>query len=282
MIAFLGMGLLGSNFTKALLRKGERVKVWNRTTARAEALAADGAVVCASLSDAVSNCERIHLTLKDDEAVNEVLQAAAAHISTGTVIIDHTTTSVDGAKERTTHWASKGITYLHAPVFMGPQNALESTGSMLVSGNQEIAQKYTPVLQTMTGKVINYGEETGRAAAMKLVGNLFLVGMTAALSDALALAKSAGASLQDVNTLFDSWNPAAMLPARMKKITSNTFDQPTWELNMSRKDVRLMMNEVAKTNTPLAAIPGIAATMDKFIAAGFGQYDWTVIAKDNI
>ena len=60
MIAFLGMGLLGSNFVKALLKKGEQVQVWNRTTARATALETAGAKAFSNAADAVKGAGRIH------------------------------------------------------------------------------------------------------------------------------------------------------------------------------------------------------------------------------
>jgi len=62
------------------------------------------------------------------------------------IIIDHTTTSASGAKERSARWKSKGITFIHAPVFMGPQNALEGTGTMLISGDQEVIKMIEPEL----------------------------------------------------------------------------------------------------------------------------------------
>ena len=41
-----------------------------------------------------------------------------------TVIIDHTTTSASGTARRVERWNAEGFTFVHAPVFMGPQNAL--------------------------------------------------------------------------------------------------------------------------------------------------------------
>lgn len=282
MIAFLGMGHLGGNFVQALIRQGAAVQVWNRTFSKAQALEQFGAVACQEVGQAVSGANRIHITLKDDAAIDEVLALAKPHLQAGATLIDHTTTSKQGAIDRTAYWAKEGFTYLHAPVFMGPINALESTGSMLVSGDQAIIATWTPHLSKMTGTLINLGTETGKAAAMKLVGNLFLVGMTGALSDALLLAKATGANSEDVANLFGGWNPAAMLPARLKKITSKSYDQPTWELHMARKDVRLMLEEAAKNNTTLSIIPGMATIMDSYIAQGHGHDDWTVIAKDSI
>jgi len=282
MIAFLGTGLLGSNFTKALIKKGETVHVWNRTAAKAKALEADGAKAFEHVADAVRGASRIHLTLKDDAAVNEVLEKAHSGFEPGVIIIDHTTTSAAGAAERTELWKKRGHTYLHAPVFMGPGNALESTGSMLVSGDQELINKIEPELARMTGKVINYGTSINKAAGIKLIGNLFLIGMTAGLADTLSLAKTLGISIDEVNQLFGAWNPVAMLPMRLKKMTSNTFDQPSWELNMARKDAGLMIKEAQEGGMPLAMLPAIANEMDKWIAKGFGDNDWTVIAKDAV
>ena len=282
MIAFLGMGHLGSNFVKALLRNGNKVNVWNRTGAKAKALEADGAKAFEQVTDAVKGVSRIHLTLKDDAAVNEILGLACSAFEPGAIIIDHTTTSSDGAFERTSQWKAKGFTYLHAPVFMGPQNALECTGTMLVSGDQELINKWEPELAKMTGKVVNFGTTVNRAAGMKLIGNLFLIAMTAGLSDAFGLAKAMDVPVEDLPELFNSWNPAAMLPARITKMTNGTFSQPTWELNMARKDARLMIEESEKAGIPLVVIPAVAHEMDRWIDKGHGSDDWTVIAKDNV
>ncbi|MGZ3834668.1 MAG: NAD(P)-dependent oxidoreductase [Mucilaginibacter sp.] len=282
MKAFLGMGLLGSNFVKAMIKKGDQVQVWNRTASRATALEPFGAKAFASITDAVNGADVIHLTVKDDDAVNEVLEAASAGFKKGAVIIDHTTTSAKGAIARTKEWKDRGFTYLHAPVFMGPANALDSTGSMLVSGDQAVISRFEPELSKMTGKLINLGPEEGKAAGMKLIGNLFLISLTAGLSDTLALGKAQGISADDIMGLFNSWNPGAMMPARLKRITEGDFKNPSWELNMARKDAGLMIAAAKDGGTHLSVIPAIAAEMDKWIEKGHGSDDWSVIAADNI
>ena len=282
MKAFLGMGLLGSNFVRAMLKKGETVQVWNRTASKAKALEADGAKAFDSANEAVRGADVIHVTLKDDATVDEVLETASKGFKAGAIIVDHTTTSAKGAIERTKAWKSKGFTYLHAPVFMGPQNALEGTGFMLVSGDQEVIQKLQPELSKLTGKLINFGGEEGKAAGIKLTGNLFLLSLTAGLSDALALAKAHGIGANELLDLFNSWNPGAGVPARLKKITEGKFNEPSWELNMARKDAGLMMNAAKEAGTNLTVIPAVAGVMDQWIAKGHGNDDWSVIAKDSI
>ncbi|KAA5536103.1 NAD(P)-dependent oxidoreductase [Taibaiella lutea] len=280
MKAFLGMGHLGSNFVKAMINKGEEVQVWNRTASKAQALESVGAKAFEEITDAVRNADVIHLTLKDDAAVNEVLDKASSAFKPGVIIMDHTTTSVEGSVERTKEWKARGYTYLHVPVFMGPQNALESTGSMLVSGDQELIQSVQPQLEKMTGKVINFGDKAGMAAGMKLLGNHMLIAITAGLTDTFALAKAMNISKEDLSALFDSWNPATSFPARLKKISGGDFDNPTWELSMARKDAGLMMAEAKAGDTDLMVLPHVIASMDNWISKGHGKDDWTIIAKD--
>lgn len=280
MKAFVGTGHLGANFVKAMIAKGDTVQVWNRTAAKAKALEAHGARAFEQVADAVKGAGLIHLTLKDDNSVDEVLEAAWPVLEPGAVIADHTTTSVQGAIDRTRIWKERGFTYLHAPVFMGPQNALESTGYMLVSGDQESIAACLPQLEPMTGKVLNFGPEAGKAAGMKLIGNLFLIAFTGGMTDMLALAGALHIDTADISTLLDAWNPGAAAQARLKKITDAAFDQPTWELHMARKDAGLMMEEAAKAGAALMVIPAVAGQMDRRIAEGHSNDDWTVIAKD--
>lgn len=282
MKAFLGMGLLGSNFVKAMLRKGDQVQVWNRTASKAKALEADGAKAFENIVDAVRGADIIHLTLRDDDSVNEILEAAAAGFKPGAIIVDHTTTSAKGAVKRTAAWKARGFTYLHAPVFMGPPNALESTGYMLVSGDQQVISNMETQLSAMTGKLINLGPEEGKAAGIKLIGNLILLSITAGLSDALALAKSMHIPTTDIAALFEAWNPGAIIPARFNRLISGDYSKPSWELTMARKDAGLMMSAANDAGEILNVIPSLAAEMDKWIAKGHGADDWSVIVKDNL
>ncbi|MCY1518317.1 3-sulfolactaldehyde reductase [compost metagenome] len=165
---------------------------------------------------------------------------------------------------------------------MGPPNALESSGSMLVSGDQDVIKRVEAELSKMTGKLINFGDETGKAAGIKLVGNLFLIAMTAGLSDALALAKALGVDSADISALFSMWNPGAGAPARLEKLRAGDFSKPSWELDMARKDAGLMLNAASEKGVKLSVISAVAADMDTWIAKGHGADDWSIIAKDNI
>jgi 3-hydroxyisobutyrate dehydrogenase len=275
MIAVLGTGLLGSNFARALIKKGETVHVWNRTFERAKALEADGAKAFADAAQAVAGASRVHIVVSDDAAVEGVI--AAARFAAGTLVIDHSTTSAGGAKART---ARTDLTYVHAPVFMGPQNALEGTGLMLISGDPARIERVKPLLAPMTGKLIDLGERVDAAAAFKLMGNTFLMGFTAAIGDLIGLGKALGFSAAEAITLFEHFNPGAMTGARSKRMASGDYAQPSWELAMARKDARLVQEEVERAHVALVLVPAIAARMDEMIKRGHSHDDWTVIAKD--
>jgi 3-hydroxyisobutyrate dehydrogenase len=279
MIAFFGMGLLGSGFVRALRRRGEDVHVWNRTGAKAKALEEVGARAFASPADAARGATHVHLSLSDDAAVDDVLDRAQPGFEPGVVLVDHTTTSASGAAARSARWQERGVAFVHAPVFMGPQNALESTGVMLASGDSTLVQAVRPRLEKMTGKLVYLGPRPETAASFKLLGNLFLMFLTTGLADLLALAKALDVPPAEAATLFDHFNPGTSVAARMKRMTDANFSEPSWELSMARKDAGLMLDEAARAGVPLAVLPAIAARMDAVIAEGHGGDDWTVLGK---
>jgi len=278
MIAFLGMGLLGSNFVRALRRRGEDVHVWNRSPDKATALEVEGARAFADPAEAARGASRIHLSLSDDAAVDDVLARAQPGFEKSVVIVDHTTTTASGAAARAKKWER----FLHAPVFMGPQNARESTGIMMISGPRGVVDPLRPVLAPMTGKLVDLGERLDAAAAFKLLGNLFLICMTTGLAEMLALAKALKVPPDQAASLFEQFNPGTTVGPRIKRMVEASFADPSWELTMARKDARLMLDAAAEAGVPLAVLPAIAARMDAVIGEGHGAEDWTVIAHDAV
>jgi 3-hydroxyisobutyrate dehydrogenase len=209
-----------------------------------------------------------------------VLDQLGAAAKPGLVLIDHTTTSVEGSRARRARLEAQGLVFQHAPVFMGPQNALEGTGTMLASGDREQVEQLRPTLERMTGKLIYLGPKPEQAAALKLLGNLYLMFITTGVSEVLTLAKAMHVEPPQALELFRFFNPGANLEPRLARILGAHFEQPSWELAMARKDARLMLEEAERAGTDLSVLPAIAATMDRFIARGFAHHDWTVIAKD--
>jgi 3-hydroxyisobutyrate dehydrogenase len=278
-IAFLGTGLMGSGFVRRMLANGHEVAVWNRSLDKAQALQADGARVCATPEAALQGAERIHLSLSDDASVDAVLEPLAAAIPAATWIVDHTTTAVAPTAARVARWQARGHTLVHAPVFMGPANARDGTGLMLLSGSASCHERLLPALQQMTGQVLYLGEAPERAAAFKLFGNLALLGILGVLGDVNRLAHAVGIPTAEAFSLFKHFNPGQFLPARAARIESGDFSAPSFELAMARKDVRLMIEEAARGQTDLFVMPGVAALLDAAIARGEGALDAAAAAR---
>ena len=278
-IAFFGTGLMGSGFVRRLRASGHDVSVWNRTAAKARALEADGARAFADPAAALAGAERIHLSLADDASVDAVLEPLADRIPQGTWLVDHTTTAVTPTAERVKRWDARGRTFVHAPVFMAPSNALEGTGLMLVSGARARHDALLPELQKMTGTVAYLGEAPERAAAFKLFGNLTLIGILGVLGDVNRLAHAVGIPTGEAFALFKQFNPGQFLPARAARIESGDVTKPSFEVAMARKDVRLMIEEARRGGVDLFVMPGVAAMFDAAIARGEGALDVAAAAR---
>ncbi len=279
MIAYLGTGLLGSAFVRALLVRGETVHVWNRSTDKASALETFGARAFASAAEAVQGAERVHLTLSDDAVVDGVLRDVQEALPRGVAIVDHTTTAPGPTGARARRLTELGFEFLHAPVFMGPPNALAATGVMLASGERSRFDALSPQLEKMTGKLVYVGPDPTRAAAVKLLGNHFILAVATGLMDTIALAKAMKVPQDQVRDLLAFFNPGAQADVRLARIRAADYANPSWNLGMARKDVRLMQEAVSAGDVPMVILPGLAARMDEEIANGHVADDWTVIAS---
>ena len=276
-IAFLGTGLLGSGMVRHFLKAGTPVTVWNRTAAKAQALAAAGATVAASAAEAAAAADHIHFVLPDDEVVNGILDQIAPSMTRGAIVIDHSTTLPDKTKQRFERLRGRGIRFLHAPVFMSPQMAEDGVGLMLASGPKHEFDEARGELEGMTGEVWNLGERTDLAAAYKLFGNCMLFAISAGLSDVIAMARANDIDPVEAMSVFTKFQAGNVIAGRGPRMARGEVTPASFEVSMARKDVRLMI-EAAKSQ-PLLALPAVARRMDEVIASGGGDHDLAALAN---
>jgi 3-hydroxyisobutyrate dehydrogenase-like beta-hydroxyacid dehydrogenase len=274
-LAFLGTGLLGGAFAEAAARRGDAVTAWNRSPDKALALARFGVRAAATPADAVRGASRVHLVLRDDAVVDEVIAAARPGLASGAVLIDHTTTLPKSTAERAERLRAEGLDYLHCPVFMGPAAARDAKGIMMAAGPRELFDRVQGELATMTGRLEFVGERPDLAALDKLFGNAMIVGIIAMTSDVLAMARAGGVDPADAVKLLGQLDLNEMVARRGGNMVRGSF-APSWELAMARKDVGLMLEAIG--DAPMAALPAIAARMDQLIAAGHGAKDASAMA----
>lgn len=276
-VAFMGTGLMGSAMIEAMLRRGDEVTAWNRTLERARPLEKVGARLARTPAEAARGAERVHLLVSDDAAVDAVLEQARPAIGRDALVVDHSTVSPAGTVARFRACEERGIAFLHAPLFMGPQQCREGTGLMLCAGPGDRYERAAPALQPMTGKLWYLGERPDVAAAYKLFGNAMLMVIVGGIADVYQLAARLGIPAAEAHGLFAHFKPGGVIDWRGKKMAEGDFT-PTFELAMARKDVRLMIE--AAGGAPLALLPALAARMDEVIAQGHGSEDVGVIAVD--
>ena len=278
-IAFLGTGLLGGAFAEAAARRGDNVTAWNRSADKAQALADFGVKAAGTPAEAVRGAARVHLVLKDDAVVEEVIAAARPGLSRDAVLIDHTTTLPALTAQRSERLAGEGINYLHCPVFMGPPAARSAQGIMLVAGSRALFDSVQAELAKMTGRLEFLGERPDLAAAHKLFGNAMIIGLSAVVADILTIAQASDVPGEDAIRLLKMLDLNGMVAGRGTNMAKGNFTA-TFELTMARKDVRLMLETAGKR--PLAALPAIATRMDQLIAAGYGGKDPSVLGIDAV
>ncbi len=278
-IAFLGTGLLGGAFAEAAAKRGDAVTAWNRSPAKVQALVQFGVKPAATPAEAVRGAARVHLVLRDDAVVEEVIAAARPGLAADTVVIDHTTTLPALTAERAARLRAEGVKYLHCPVFMGPAAARKAVGSMMAAGPRTLFESVQAELARMTGRLDYLGERADLAAVNKLFGNAMIICVSAAMADVLTLAQAGGVDPQDAIKLLGSLDLNAMVSGRGANMAKGNFDA-SFELAMARKDVRLMLETCG--DRPMAALPAVAARMDQLIAAGYGHKDASVLGIDAV
>jgi len=192
-VAFLGIGLMGSQQARRLLDAGHKLTVWNRSREKAEALSAFGARVVDTPAQAVEHAEILILMLENGRIVTDVLfsQGLAQAMRPGSILIDMSSIKPAEAQEHARHLAERGVHHIDAPVSGGTLGAEQGTLAIMAGGNAEIFARVEPVLKSM-GRPVHVGPHG--AGQLAKLANQIIVGVTiGAVAEALLLAQRGGA-----------------------------------------------------------------------------------------
>lgn len=178
-VTVIGLGEMGSAIAKALLDRGHRTTVWNRTASKAAPLAAMGADVAPTAGDAVSASPLVIVCLLDGSAVDAVLGTLDATVE-GKVIVNVTSGSPAQARSNAEWARTRGATYVDGGIMGDPSN-VGSPGVLLsFSGDRDGFDAHREVWEDL-GTLTYYGEDAGLAAveflAQVAVGYEFLLGL---------------------------------------------------------------------------------------------------------
>ncbi|AOR34558.1 6-phosphogluconate dehydrogenase [Streptomyces fodineus] len=185
-VAFLGLGHMGAPMARRLLAAGHPLTVWNRTPARAEPLAAEGAALAASPAAAVRDADVVITMLAGPDALTAVADAIAPRLRPGVTWVEMSTVGPDAVRALAGRLGD-GVTLVDAPVMGSTDRAAEGTLGILAGGETAAVE---PVLAHL-GTVTRTGA-LGSGAALKLVVNTAVIGGVGLVAEALRLAAALG------------------------------------------------------------------------------------------
>src|SRR5579884_3654714 len=186
-LAWIGTGIMGAPMARRLLRAGHRVTVFNRTPAKAQALAADGAAVASDAPGAVRGAEVVFTMVPDTPDVEQVVEQIAPALDAGGTVIDMSTIAPAGAKRMAERLAQRKIEFLDAPVSGGEPGAIEGTLTIMAGGKREVFDRVRPLLDNL-GKRITHMGAVGSGQMTKLVNQVAVAVNLEATVEALLLA----------------------------------------------------------------------------------------------
>ena len=252
-IGFVGLGIMGQGMARNLLKAGFSVRVWNRTTSKAEALAAEGAQVGSSPADVAAHADIIVTCVSDTPDVEAVIlgQDGIIHgAKAGALVVDCSTISPQVTKDIAAKLNEKGIHMLDAPISGGSEGAAKGTLTIMVGGEAADFERAKPVLQAM-GKTITHIGEIGTGQTVKLVNQVLVVGNCLAMCEALLLAQAGGVDLQRT---FDAISQGAagswMFTNRAPQIMKRDW-RPGFTIALQQKDLRLVLDAADELGVPL-------------------------------
>src|ERR1700754_3416540 len=169
-VAVLGTGTMGGPIARNLLRAGYEVRVWNRSSAKAEELVSDGARLAPTPATAVAGVDVVITMLADGAAVHEVMVGAGgalAALGPDAVCIQMSTVGVDWSDHLFVLAAGQGITFVDAPVSGSSQPTEDGQLLILASGVEQIRSRLEPLFDVLGRQTLWLGR-VGDGSRLKL------------------------------------------------------------------------------------------------------------------
>jgi 3-hydroxyisobutyrate dehydrogenase len=242
-VAVLGTGIMGAGIVRNVAAAGHEVRAWNRTIARAQPLADAGVRVVADPAEAVRDADAVITMLLDAAAVREVMRSAGPALKKGAVWVQSSTVGPDAQVELAALAAEFGVLFLDAPVLGTRQPAENGELTVLAAGPAAAKALAGPVFDAIGKKVVWVGEDgtDGSASALKLVLNSWVLAVTNATGEVMALAKGLGV---DPDRFFEAIEGGPMdlpyLRLKAAAILKGDFS-PNFTVEGAHKDLRLIV-----------------------------------------
>jgi 3-hydroxyisobutyrate dehydrogenase-like beta-hydroxyacid dehydrogenase len=276
-LGFIGLGNMGLEMAKNLVAAGYHLQVYNRTAGKADALEASAITKCKTAAEAAADVPMVITMLSNDEAVKETTLGAGGILQTfrqGGIHISMSTLSPDIARELTLAHARAGSTYLASPVFGRPEAAAAKKLWICTSGNNDAKDTAKPVLECMGQGVIDFGEDTGNANIVKIIGNFMIFASVEMMAEAFRLAEDHGLNRAAVADFFGStvFN-APVYQNYGKLIAEKKYEPVRFKASLGYKDLGLAQALSKKSGTPLPIADATTERLRRAVEKGWGDRD---------
>ena len=275
-VSVLGTGIMGAAMARNLVRAGHTVRAWNRTRAKAEPLAADGAHIACSPADAVQGADVVVTMLYDGPTVLEVMREAAPALRTGTAWVQSTTAGIDAVGELAGFARDHGLVFYDAPVLGTRQPAEAGQLTVLAAGPPDDRDAVTPVFDAVGSRTLWTGEDgaAGSASRLKLVANSWVLAVTAATGEVLALARALDADPQNFFDLIAGGGlDMGYLRAKADAILNDRLTPPSFTVTTAEKDARLIVRAGEQHGVRLDVAAAAAERLSRAAAQGHADQD---------
>ncbi|WP_296872742.1 NAD(P)-dependent oxidoreductase [Tibeticola sp.] len=272
-LCVLGTGNMGFPMARRLCAAGHGVRVWNRTRAKAEPLAAHGAQVCDTAAEAVAGAEVVVCLLENGPVVGQVLfeQGAAAAMAPGALVVDMSSIKPAEARAHAQRLADRGLAHLDAPVSGGTVGAEAGTLAIMAGGDAADFARAAPVFAAL-GRATHVGPHG--AGQLAKLANQMIVGISiGAVAEALLLAERGGADMAKVReAISGGFADSRVLQVHGQRMVERDF-APRARMTVQLKDLHNALDTAATLgfDAPVTAL--FATLYEHAVADGLADLD---------
>ncbi|MCL7426889.1 NAD(P)-dependent oxidoreductase [Streptomyces sp. YS415] len=275
-LTLLGTGAMGTALARTWLAAGHPVTVWNRTPARAEALAAEGALVASSAARAVAANRLVIACLLDDDSLGEALAGADL---TGRDLVNLTTGTPAQGRARAAWAEERGARFLDAGIMAVPPmiGSPDSGAYVFYSGSPELFEEHRETLAVPAGTAY-VGADPGFAALHDVALLSAMSGMFAGVFHAFALVRREDIAPKEFAGLLQGWLTAM---AHTVHSTADQLESEDYKKNvvsnlaMQAAGNATLLRTAEEQGVSAELLTPYMALMDRLLAQGRGEEDTT-------
>ncbi|EAR08270.1 putative 3-hydroxyisobutyrate dehydrogenase [Reinekea sp. MED297] len=281
-VAFIGLGVMGYPMAGHCQKAGFPVTVYNRTTVKAEQWSQEfGGDFAATPREAAEQADFVLVCVGNDEDVRSVMMGddgVLAGIGQGSIVIDHTTTSAELARELNEAAHAAGAEFLDAPVSGGQAGAENGQLAIMAGGEASAFARAEPVFAAY-GKAWDLLGPAGSGQQCKMVNQICIAGILQGLSEGLALAMSSGLDVEKVQKILSggaaqSWQ----LENRAHTMARDEYDFG-FAIDWMVKDLGYSLEEAERRGLTLPVASQVRSFYQELQAQGMNRCDTSVLLR---